>query len=94
MKEFVAFLTSAKIMDLITDPRALFVVAVVVVIAALMRWKVVLLLIFAIGGVLAVVRYTRPAAEGGGIDPQMLLFVGGILAVAVILIYFLFIKGD
>ena len=94
MREFVHFLTSAKLMNLATDPRVLFVVAVVVVIAILMRWKFVLLLIFSIGGVLAVIRYTKPEVGGGGVDFQMLLFAGGILAVAVVLIYFLFIKGD
>jgi hypothetical protein len=94
MRGFVDFLTSAKIMDLATDPRVLFLFVVVFVIAVLMRWKLVLLLLFAIGGVLAVVRYTHPAAGGGAVDQQMLIFVGGILAVAVVLIYFLFIKGD
>ncbi len=94
MKGIVDFLTSAKIMELATDPRVLFLVAVVFVIAVLMRWKLVLLLLFAIGGILAVVRYTSPGVGGGVVDRQMLLFVGGILAVAVVLIYFLFIKGD
>ena len=94
MREIVDFLTSAKIMDLATDSRVLFLVAVVFVIAVLMRWKLVLLLLFAVGGILAVVRYTHPAAGESGVDQQMLIFIGGILAVAVILIYFLFIKGD
>lgn len=94
MTEIVDFLTSAKIMELATDPRVLFLVAVVAIIAVLMRWKMVLLLLFAIGGVVAVVRFTRPGGGSGAVDTQMLLFVGGILAVAVILIYFLFIKGD
>jgi hypothetical protein len=31
---------------------------------------------------------------GGVVDKEMLYFVGGILAIAVVLIYFLFIKGD
>lgn len=92
MGGFVEFLASTKIMDLATDPRVLFLVAVVVVVAALMRWKLVLLFIFAVGGILAVVRYTNPTSGTGAPDTQMLTFVGGILAVAVILIYFLFIK--
>ena len=92
MRGFVEFLASTKIMDLATDPRVLFLVAVVVVVAVLMRWKLLLLFIFAVGGVLAVVRYTNPASGAGALDTHMLTFVGGILAVAVILIYFLFIK--
>ncbi len=94
MQGFVNFLTSAKIMDLATDPRVLLLIAMVFVIAVLMRWKLVLLLLFAVGGIFAVVRYTHPAAGGGAVDRQMLFFIGGILAVAVVLIYFLFIKGD
>ncbi|HSL92016.1 MAG TPA: hypothetical protein VK863_05145 [Candidatus Limnocylindrales bacterium] len=94
MKGIAGFLTSAKIMDLATDPRVLFLVVVVAVIAVLMRWKLVLLLLFAIGGTLAVVRYTSPGVGEGVVDRQMLLFIGGILAVAVVLIYFLLIKGD
>ncbi|HZW37228.1 MAG: hypothetical protein ACM319_08525 [Deltaproteobacteria bacterium] len=94
MREIVDFLTSAKISELATDPKVLFLVLVVAVIAVFMRWKLVLLLLFAIGGVLAVLHYTKPAVGGGGVDTQMGLFVGGIMAVAVILIYFLFIKGD
>jgi hypothetical protein len=94
MQGIVDILTSARIMDLATDPRVLFLVAVVFVIAVLMRWKPVLLFLFAVGGILAVVRYTHPAGGGGAVDSQMLIFVGGILAVAVILIYYLFIKGD
>ncbi|HEY7586378.1 MAG TPA: hypothetical protein VH866_07710 [Candidatus Deferrimicrobiaceae bacterium] len=94
MKVIVDFLTSAQIMELATDPRVLFLAAVVFVIAALFRWKLILLLMFAIGGVLAVVRYTSPSAGGGVVDKELLIFVGGILAVAVVLIYFLFIKGD
>ena len=94
MKEIVDFLTSAKLMELATDPRVLFMAAVVFIIAALFRLKLVLLLLFAIAGILAVIRYTSPSAGGGGVDKEMLYFVGGILAVAVVLIYFLFIKGD
>ena len=92
MAGFIEFLASTKIMHLATDPRVLFLVAVVVVIAALMRWKLLLLFIFAVGGILAVIRYTNPTSGAGALDTQLLTFVGGILAVAVILIYFLFIK--
>lgn len=94
MREIVDFLTSAKISELAADPKVLVLVLVVAVVAVLMRWKLVLLLLFAIGGVLAVLHYTNPAVGGGGVDTQMGLFVGGIMVVAVILIYFLFIKGD
>jgi hypothetical protein len=94
MKEIIDFLLSARIMELATDPRVLFATAVVFVIAVLMRWKFVLLFLLGTGAILAVVRYTNPGAGGGPGDQQMLVFIGGVLAVAVVLIYFLFIKGD
>jgi hypothetical protein len=94
MKEIIDFLLSARIMELATDPRVLFATAVVFVIAVLMRWKFVLLFLLGAGAILAVVRYTNPGAGGVPGDQQMLLFIGGVLAVAVVLIYFLFIKGD
>jgi hypothetical protein len=94
MGEILDFLTSAKIMELATDPRVLFLAAVVFIAAVLLRSKFVLLLLFAVGGVLAVIRYSNLDAGTAGMDKQMLIFVGGILAVAVVLIYFLFIRGD
>jgi len=94
MKEIIDFLMSARIMELATDPRVLFATAVVFVIAVLLRWKYVLLFLFGVGGILAVVRYTNPGAGTGPDDQQMVFFVGGVLVIAVVLIYFLFIKGD
>ena len=77
------------------DPRILFGTAVLFVLAVLLRWKYVLLFLFAIGATMAVLRY----AGGGGsaetiVDRNMMLFVGGTLVIAVVLIYFLFIRGD
>ncbi|MBI5577505.1 MAG: hypothetical protein HY896_14230 [Deltaproteobacteria bacterium] len=94
MGELLDFLTSAKLMDLATDPRVLFLAAVVFIAAVLLRSKFVLLLLFAVGGVLAVIRYSNLDSGAAVMDKQMLTVVGGILAVAVVLIYFLFIRGD
>lgn len=94
MTEFIRFFTSAKIMELASDPTVLFIAFVVFVVALLMRWKYILLVLFAIAGTLTVVRYTNPGSGSGAPDQGMLFFVGGILVVAVVLIYFLFVKGD
>lgn len=95
MAEIIDFLTSAKITELATDPRVLVLTAVIFIAAILMRSKFILLLLFGVGGILAVIRYSNVgAAAGGPMDHQMLIFVGGILVVAVLLIYFLFIRGD
>ncbi len=94
MQGIVDYLTSVTVMEMAADPRILFGLAVVLVVAVLMRWKYVILLLFAVGGVLAVVHYTNPAMGGDGLDPQMVFFVAGIIGVAIVLIYFLFIRGD
>ena len=87
------FLTSKSLAEMAADPRVLFGTAVVFVLAVLFRWKYVLLFLFAIGATMAVLRYS-----GGGessdivVDRSMMLFIGGTIVIAVILIYFLFIR--
>jgi hypothetical protein len=93
MKQILDFLTGASVMDLAADPRVLLAAAVLFVLAVLFRWKYVLLCLFGIGATLAVVRYTR-VERGAPIDDNMVIFSVGTLAVAVVLIYFLFIRGD
>jgi len=78
-----------------SDPRVLFGTGVMFVLAVLFRWKYVLLFMFAVGATMTVLRYTG----GGGsaetiVDRNMMLFVAGTLVIAVVLIYFLFIRGD
>jgi hypothetical protein len=75
------------------DPRVLFGTAVVFVLAILFRWKYVLLFLFAIGATMTVLRYT--GGEGTSdivVDRSMVLFIGGTIVIAVVLIYFLFIR--
>ena len=93
MKQILEFLTSASVMDLAADQRVLIAAAVVFVLAALFRWKYVLLFLVGIGGILTVIRYTHPG-KGAPIDDNLIIFAVGTLAVAVVLIYFLFIRGD
>ena len=93
MKQILEFLSSASIMELAADPRVLLAAAVLFVLAVLFRWKYVLLFLFGIGGTMAVIRYTHPG-KGASIDDNLILFSAGTLAVAVVLIYFLFIRGD
>src|SRR3989337_71801 len=84
MAEIIDFLTSANVTELATDPRVLVLAAVIFIAAVLMRWKFILLLLLGVGGVLAVVRYSNLGkAVEGPMDHQLLIFVGGILVVAV-----------
>jgi positive regulator of sigma E activity len=93
VRQILEFLTSASVMDLAADPRVLFAAAALFVLAALFRWKYVLLFLFGIGGFLTVIRYSH-ARGGASIDDNLVVFSVGTLAVAVVLIYFLFIRGD
>lgn len=94
MKQIVDFLASAQIADLASDPRVLFAAAVLFIVAVLMRWKSVILLMFAVGGIMTVVRYSKLGGGEAALDRNLIVFAVGSLVVGVVLIYFLFIKGD
>jgi hypothetical protein len=91
--QILEFLTSRTLAEMAADPRILFGTVVIFVLAVLFRWKYVLLFLFAIGATMAVLRYTG----GGGasetiVDRNMLLFIGGTIGIAIVLIYFVFIR--
>lgn len=92
MHDAIEFIASLNIAKLAADPTVLVVTAAVAVIAIIMRWKLVLLVIFGIGALLAVAHYSDLGEAA--LDMRMYLFVGGTIAVGFVLIYFLFIKGD
>lgn len=95
MDRILELLSSENLVEMASDPRALFGAGVVFVLAVLFRWKYVLLFLFAVGATLTVVRYTGGAGSAETIvDRNLMLFVGGTLVIAVVLIYFLFIRGD
>ena len=93
MDQILEFLTSKTLAEMAADPRILFGTVVVFVLAVLFRWKYVLLFLFSIGATMTVLRYT---GGGGGsetiVDRNMLLFIGGTIVIAVVLIYFVFIR--
>lgn len=93
MDQILEFFTSKSVAEMAADPRVMFGTVVVFVLAVLFRWKYVLLFLFAIGATMTVLRYTG----GGGtsdivVDRNMMLFIGGTIVIAVVLIYFLFIR--
>ena len=92
MKELIDFIASIDIAKLAADPRVLVATAVVAVVAVLMRWKFVILLIFGLCAIMGVARYAH--LREAALDTNMFIFVGGALAVGLVLIYFLFIRGD
>ena len=75
------------------DPRVLFGTVVIFVLAVLFRWKYVLLVLFAVGATMTVLRYTGGGSSSDAIvDQSMMLFIGGTIVIAIILIYFVFIR--
>jgi hypothetical protein len=91
--QIIEFLTSKTLAEMAADPRVLFATGVIFVLAVLFRWKYVLLFLFAIGATMTVLRYTG----GGGtsetiVDRNMMMFIGGTIVIAIVLIYFLFIR--
>ena len=93
MDQIIDFLTNKSIAEMAADPRVLFGTAVLFVVAVLLRWKYVILFLFAIGATMAVMKYVG----GGGpseiiVDRGMMLFIGGTVVIAIVLIYFLFIR--
>jgi Na+-transporting methylmalonyl-CoA/oxaloacetate decarboxylase beta subunit len=94
VSEILDFLTNAKIMELASDTRVLFGVGLLFILAVLFRWKFVLLLLFALGGTLAVIRYANLESGQASLDNNLITFGIGTLAVACVLIYFLFIRSD
>ena len=93
MDQIIEFLTSKSLAEMAADPRVLFGTVVIFVLAVMFRWKYVLLFLFAIGATMAVLRYTG----GGGssdmiVDRSMMLFIGGTIVIAIVLIYFVFIR--
>jgi len=93
VNQIIDFLTSKTLAEMAADPRVLFGTVVVFVLAVLFRWKYVLLFMFAIGATMIVLQYTG----GGGttetiVDRNMMLFIGGTIVIAIVLIYFVFIR--
>ena len=93
MDQILEFFASKSVAEMAADPRVLFGTAVVFVLAVLFRWKYVLLFLFAIGATMTVLRYTG----GGGssdivVDRNMMLFIAGTIVIALVLIYFVFIR--
>jgi hypothetical protein len=91
--QIIDFLTNKSIAEMAADPRVQFGTAVLFVVAVLLRWKYVILFLFAIGATMVVMKYTG----GGGpseiiVDRGMMLFIGGTIVIAVVLIYYLFIR--
>jgi len=69
-------------------------VAALFLLSLFMRWKYLAIFLFGAGALVAVARYSKLAEGKASMDQNMLVFAIGTFLVAVVLIYFLFIRGD
>ncbi len=94
MRSFIDFLINAQFLDFLTDPRVVFAAGALFLVSLFLRWKFVAITIFAVGALVAVARYSRLAEGRTSMDQNMLVFAIGTFLVIVVVIYFLFIRGD
>ncbi|MCL5966313.1 MAG: hypothetical protein M1550_03735 [Deltaproteobacteria bacterium] len=94
MHSLFDFLLNADVTTIATDPRVLFIAAVLFILAVIFKWKAVLLLLFAAGGILAVLHYSKITQGQAEIGGNIYIFAGGTLVIGFVLIYFFFMRGD
>ena len=94
MRAIFDFLVETHIMEFVTDPRVVFAAAALFLLSLFMRWKYLAIFLFGAGALVAVARYSKLAEGKASMDQNMLVFAIGTFLVAVVLIYFLFIRGD
>ncbi len=94
MRGIVDFLVKARVLEFAFDPRVVFAAAALFLVSLVMRWKVIALSLFATAALLAVAHYSRLSMGRTYLDENMLVFALGTFFVVVILVYFLFIRGD
>jgi len=92
--EIIDYLVQAQVMDFITDPRVLFVAGSLFLVSLFLKWKIVGITIFSVAALVTVARYSRLAEGKTSMDQNLLVFAIGSFLVIVIVIYFLFIRGD
>ncbi len=94
MQGIIDFLVETQVMHFATDPRVVFVAGAIFLLSLVMKWRVVALSLFGVGALVAVARYSKLAEGETALNQNMMVFAIGSLVVVVILLYFLFIRGD
>ena len=94
MQQVIDFLVETKIMAFLTDPGVVFLAGALFLASLVMKWRVIALSLFGVGALVAVARYSKLAEGKTALDQNMMVFAIGTLLVMIILIYFLFIRGD
>jgi len=72
----------------------MFAAGALFLLSLVMKWRAVALTLFAVAALMAVARYSKLAEGKAAVDTNMLVFAIGSFLVIVVVIYFLFIRGD
>ncbi len=94
MREIIDYLVQAQVMDFLTDPRVLFVAGALFLVSLFLKWRIVGITIFTVAALVTVARFSRLAEGKTAMDTNLLVFAVGSFLVIVVVIYFLFIRGD
>lgn len=94
MSGIIDFLVDAKVMDFVTDPRVIFAAVALFIASLFFRWRILGLTLFGVGALVAVAHYSKLTEGKAAMDRDLLFFSIGSFVVIVIVIYFLFIRGD
>lgn len=94
MREIIDFLINARVVEYASDPRVVFAAAALFLLSLILRWRIVALSIFTTAALVAVASRAKILDGKASMDQNMLVFSIGSLLVIVVLIYFLFIRGD
>lgn len=94
MQEIIDFLINVQVIEFLTDPRVIFAAGALFLISLVMKWRVVALSLFAVAALVAVARYSKLAEGKTDMNTNLLVFAIGSFLVIVVVIYFLFIRGD
>ncbi|MGA6994530.1 MAG: hypothetical protein WBX50_11615 [Candidatus Deferrimicrobiaceae bacterium] len=94
MREIIDFLINAQVIEFLSDPRVMFAAGALFLLSLALKWRVVAITLFAVAALVAVARYSKLAEGKAAMDTNMLVFAIGSFLVIVVVIYFLFIRGD
>jgi hypothetical protein len=96
-KKVLSYLGTLNLQELVKNPYFLGGTGLMAVIAFLMRWRLLLVVILSIAGVVYMLAYMAThgtSVEGGGGTESLFVFVVIGSAIVFLIIYFLFIRHD
>ena len=94
MGDLIDFLVHARVVEIAFQPWVMVAAAGLFLLSVILRWRIVALTIFAAAALIAVAGRAKVLEGKAVMDQNMLVFAVGSLLVIVVVIYFLFIRGD